>query len=232
MIKGLRGTSLVDYPGKIAAVVFLGGCNFRCPYCYNVDLVLPERLRRLPDLSEKELLSELRRREGFIRGVVLTGGEPTLWGRRLIDLCARIREAFSLSIKLDTNGSHPGLLAELLSGALVDYVALDFKTAPSRYPELSADFAPVAETLEILKGLNGRAEVRITLAPALVGPKEIEEMLPYLQGLPRLALQKFVGEVELLDPDFPSQPYSREELLSLKEIFRQNLPSTEILTRF
>jgi len=90
----------------------------------------------------------------------------------------------------------------------------------------------VAETLEILKDLDGRGEVRITLAPALVGPKEIEEMLPHLEGLSRLALQKFVSEVDLLDPAFPRDLYSPEELASLAKTFRQFLPSTEILFRF
>jgi len=232
MIKGLRGTSLVDYPGKLATVVFLGGCNFRCPYCYNVDLVLPERLRELPNLSEEEVLAELKRREGFIRGVVLTGGEPTLWGRKLLRFCERLRAETGLSIKLDTNGSRPEVVVQMLSQGLLDYVALDFKTSPSRYAELAADFAPVAETLEILKTLKGRTEVRITLVPSLVGLQEVEEMLPYLEGLPRLALQKFVGEVELLDPAFSTRTYSPEELTSFEEFFAYHLPQTEIISRF
>ncbi len=230
MIKGFRGTSVVDYPGKIASVIFLGGCNWRCPYCYNVDLVVPERLKTLPDLSEAEVLSELRRREGFIKGVVLTGGEPTLWGRRLRGLLERIKCETGLVIKLDTNGSHPDLVASLVEEALVDYIALDFKTAPSRYPELAADFEPVARTLEILNQHDGQTEVRITLAPALVGKEELEEMLPWLRGVRRIALQKFVPEVETLDPDFPRLTFSPEEMLALRKLLERHL-SAEVILR-
>ena len=230
MIKGFRGTSVVDYPGKIASVIFLGGCNWRCPYCYNVDLVVPERLKTLPDLSEAEVLSELRRREGFIKGVVLTGGEPTLWGRRLRGLLERIKSETGLAVKLDTNGSHPELVASLLEEALVDYIALDFKTAPSRYPELAADFEPVARTLEILNQCDGQAEVRITLVPALVGKEELEEMLPWLRGARRIAFQKFVPEVETLDPDFPRLTFSPEEMLALRELLERHL-SAEVILR-
>lgn len=221
---------MVDYPGKIASVIFLGGCNWRCPYCYNVDLVLPERLRELPDLSEEEVLSELRRREGFIKGVVVTGGEPTIWGRRLRGLLERIRYETGLEIKLDTNGSNPELLERLLEAGLVDYLALDFKTAPSRYEELGGRFEPVKRSLELLKGLDGRAEVRITVVPALVSEKEISEMMPYLEGIKRVALQKFLPDVPRLSPDLPGGYLAKEEILTLAEKIRSTL-STEVLLR-
>ncbi len=221
---------MVDYPGKIASVIFLGGCNWRCPYCYNVDLVLPERLRGLPDLSEEEVLSELRRREGFIKGVVITGGEPTIWGRRLRGLLERIRYETGLEIKLDTNGSNPELLERLLGAGLVDYLALDFKTAPSRYEELGGRFEPVKRSLELLKGLDDRAEVRITVVPALVSEKELSEMIPYLEGIKRIALQKFLPEVPRLNPDLPGGYLAKEEILTLAEKIRSTL-STEVLLR-
>ncbi len=220
---------MVDYPGKIASVIFLGGCNWRCPYCYNVDLVLPERLQGLPDLSEEEVLSELRRREGFIKGVVITGGEPTIWGRRLRGLLERIRYETGLEIKLDTNGSNPELLVSLLSAGLIDYVALDFKTAPSRYAELGGDFSPVSETLKILENFN-EAEVRITLVPGLIGWDELREMLPWLSATKRVALQKFLPEVETLSHDFPRQYFSPEELQAFRLFLEKHL-SAEILFR-
>jgi len=229
MIKGFRGTSVVDYPGKIASVVFLGGCNWRCPYCYNVDLVLPERLRLLPDLSEEEVLAELWRRKGFIKGVVITGGEPTLWGRRLKAFLERIKHEAELAVKLDTNGSNPELVSTLLTEGLVDYLAMDFKTAPSRYREFSADFEPVARTFEILKDLDGAAEVRITLAPGLVTKKDLEEMLPYLKKVKRVALQKFVPGVETLAPDFSRSSLPPEDLPFLAAFLKKHLPSEIIL---
>ncbi|HIE32543.1 MAG TPA: anaerobic ribonucleoside-triphosphate reductase activating protein [Thermodesulfobacteriaceae bacterium] len=230
MIKGFRGTSVVDYPGKIASVVFLGGCNWRCPYCYNVDLVLPERLKNLPDLPEEGILSDLLRRKGFIKGVVITGGEPTIWGRRLKAFLERIKYETKLAVKLDTNGSNPELVASLLAEGLVDYLAMDFKTAPSRYSELSADFEPVEKTLELLKDLNGCAEVRITLAPGLVAKQDLEEMLPYLKRVKRVALQKFVPEAETLAPDFPRPSLPPDTVSSLADYLRKHL-SAEILIR-
>ncbi|MBX6422173.1 anaerobic ribonucleoside-triphosphate reductase activating protein [Thermosulfurimonas sp. F29] len=229
MIKGFRGTSLVDYPGKIAAVVFLGGCNWRCPYCYNLDLVLPERLREIPDLPEEEVLSELSRRKGFIKGVVITGGEPTLWGRRLRAFLERVRHEVGLPVKLDTNGSHPEVVFSLVEEGLVDYLALDFKTAPSRYGELGGDFAPVARTLECVKSLNGKAEVRITVVPSLVGEPEIKEMLPYLEGVRQIALQRFFPRAETLDPSFPKTPPAEEDLLSLQSLLERHLSAKIVL---
>ncbi len=230
MIKGFRGTSLVDYPGKIASVVFLGGCNWRCPYCYNLDLVLPERLAGLPDLPEEEILGELSRRQGFIRGVVITGGEPTLWERRLRAFLERIKYEVGLPIKLDTNGSRPEILEGLLKAELLDYLAVDFKTSPVRYAELGGHFEPVARTLELLKAWGDRGEVRITLVPALLSPQDWEAMLPYLEGVPRVALQRFVPEVPRLDPDFPSEPTPREEAFSWAERLRKEL-GCEVLLR-
>ncbi len=230
MIKGFRGTSLVDFPGHLAAVIFFGGCNFRCPFCYNVDLVVPERLKNLPSLEEEELLDELLRREGFISGVVITGGEPTLHPRRLHHLLAMIRAETSLAIKLDTNGSAPEVVRELVEAGLLDYVALDFKTSPARYGELSGRFEPVAETLSYLRDQAHAFEVRITAVPALVTQKELEEMIPFLQGVPRVALQRFMNEYERLQPEMDLGVYGPEELHVLRDFLAQRL-SAEVLLR-
>jgi pyruvate formate lyase activating enzyme len=115
MIKGFRGTSLIDYPGKIASVIYTYLCNFRCPYCYNIELVVPEEYNKLEDLSEDFILQELSRRKGFIKGVVITGGEPTVWGERLIYLIERIYYEIGLPVKLDTNGSNPELIKTLFN---------------------------------------------------------------------------------------------------------------------
>ncbi len=220
MIRGFRGTSLVDYPGRICSVVFTGGCNFRCPYCYNVDLVEPSRLKRLPEIPEQEVLRELSRRKGFISGVTVTGGEPTVWGRRLRSFLERLKYELSLMIKLDTNGSNPELVASLLNEGLVDFLAVDFKTSPSRYPELKADFAPVKRTLEEVLPKAPKHEVRITLVPGLISKRELEEMLPLLNGRV-VALQKFVHSVEHLDPDFPKVPFPEDELKRILEFLRE-----------
>jgi len=216
MIKGFRGTSLVDFPGRLAAVVFFGGCNFRCPFCYNVDLVIPERLRELEDLSPSEILAELKRRENFITGVVITGGEPTLHKNLLRTLLEQIRHETPLAIKLDTNGSQPEVLETLLKENLLDYVALDLKTSPERYPELGGNFKAVKTTLQILKKAPCPFEIRITAVPRFISLKELKALLPYFEGAALVAIQRFMNEYEHLAPEEDLGLYQPEELKELK----------------
>ncbi|WP_022854285.1 anaerobic ribonucleoside-triphosphate reductase activating protein [Thermodesulfatator atlanticus] len=222
MIKGFRGTSLVDYPGKIAAVVFFGGCNFRCPFCYNVDLVLPERLKTLPDLETDEIIAELKKRENFISGVTVTGGEPTLHPRRLKLLLERIRKETPLAIKLDTNASQPQVVKALLEEELIDYVAIDFKTSPERYHELGGDFSKVEETLEIIKG-RVPFEIRITAVPYFISSKELDELTKYLNSANQVALQRFLSEEEHLNPHLDLGVYGPEELRQLKNYLEEKI---------
>ncbi len=223
MIKGFRGTSLVDFPDRLAAVVFFAGCNFRCPFCYNVDLVLPERIKNLETLAPEEILAQLRKREGFIQGVVITGGEPTLSKNLLRSLLERIRTETDLAIKLDTNGSRPEVLKNLIEEGLLDYVALDLKTSPARYAELKGDFAPVKESLTILKEKGLPFEIRITAVPYLVTERDLEEMLPFLDGVPLIALQRFIAEAEILEPDRDLGLYGPEKLEELRSFLRKHV---------
>ncbi|NPB09209.1 MAG: anaerobic ribonucleoside-triphosphate reductase activating protein [Thermodesulfobacteria bacterium] len=229
MIKGFRGTSLVDFPGHLAAVIFFGGCNFRCPFCYNVDLVSPARLRALPSLAPEDILEELARREGFITGVVVTGGEPTLHPRHLRHLLEMIRAETKLAIKLDTNGSAPEVVRELAEEGLVDYVAVDFKTSPARYGELSGRFDPVSETLSYLAESGLDHEVRITAVPAFVSRAELAEMVPYLERVPRVALQRFMSEYERLQPELDLGLYGPEELHALRDFLAERLGGEVVL---
>lgn len=230
MIRGFRGTSLVDYPGKVASVIYTYGCNFRCPYCYNIELVLPELYKELPEIPEEKILENLKRRKGFIQGVVITGGEPTLWGRKLHFLIERIHYEVGLSVKLDTNGSHPDLIKKLLEENLLDYIALDLKTSPQRYPLLGGDFAKVKETLEILRNFSEKTEIRITLYPPLVSEEDLWEMLYYLQGFKNIALQKYLPEKNLSGKPIP--PYSEETYESFFLMLKKKLPQVNLLRRF
>ncbi len=230
MIKGFRGTSLVDYPGLVAAVVFFAGCNFRCPFCYNIDLVLPERFRALADISAEEIISELKRREGFIQGVVITGGEPTLSRKSLRHLLELIRLETGLRIKLDTNGSQPEVVAELWEARLLDYVAVDFKTSPSRYPELGGVWEPVQQTFSYLKKHHIPHELRLTVVPYFIGKEELKEMLPWLKGVPRVALQRFQAEMPHLAMDMDLGLYGPDELKALKSYLEEHLTG-EVLLR-
>jgi len=230
MIKGFRGTSLVDYPGKISSVIFTYGCNFRCPYCYNVDLVLPERFSALEDIPEEAVLEELKKRKGFIKGVVITGGEPTLWERRLIYFIERIVYEVGLPVKLDTNGSLPQIVKSLVEMEIVDYWAIDFKTSPERYNEVKGDFSKVKESFEILKPLGEKVEVRITCYPPLIGKEEIKKMLPYLKGFKKIAIQKYEPYDSISGEKV--EPYSKEFYLWLKDFLLENLEDVEVIERF
>jgi len=230
MIKGFIGTSLVDFPGKISSVIFVYRCNFRCPYCYNLDLVIPEEYQKLETIPEEWIISELKRRERFIKGVVITGGEPTLWGKDLFSFLDRVKCETGLPTKIDTNGSLPEVLKELLATKLVDFVAIDFKTSPERYALVGGSFKQVEKSLFLLKGASIESEVRITCYPPLVDRAVLSEMIPYLRGFKVIALQKFVPG-KTLDPS-PVSPYSETELRELSAYLKEHLPETKIIERF
>jgi len=230
MIKGFRGTSLIDYPGKIASVIFTYLCNFRCPYCYNVDLVLPERVSKLPDISEDQIMEELKRRKGFIKGVVITGGEPTIWGEKLINLIERIYYEIGLPVKLDTNGSNPEMVKTLLERGIVDFFAVDFKTSPRRYDEVRGNFRDVEKTFDLLRRVPEKVEIRITFYPPLVSERDLEEMLPYLKNFKFIAFQKYIPEENLNRKNV--EPYSRDFYKWAKDFFKSHLPQAEIIERF
>lgn len=229
MIKGFRGTSLIDYPGKIASVIYTYLCNFRCPYCYNIELVLPEEYKKLEDIPEETILQELLRRKNFVKGVVITGGEPTLWGRRLVSLIERIYYELGLSVKLDTNGSNPELIKALFEMELLDFLALDFKTSPKRYHEIGGDFKKVAETFKIAASKSEKVEIRITFYPPLVSQEDLKEMLPYLKDFKFIVFQKYVPGKTLEKNNV--SPYSQEFYEWAKEFIKEKLPEVNIIER-
>lgn len=230
MIKGFRGTSLVDYPGKVASVIYTYSCNFRCPYCYNIELLLPEYYQDLPDYSEEEILNQLTERKGFIQGVVITGGEPTLWGKRLYGLIERIKYELKLPVKLDTNGSNPDFLEGLLREELIDFVAMDFKTSPKKYPSIGGNFEKVLTSLNLLRSYPEKVEIRITLYPPLVSEEDFEEMLLYLEGFQYVALQKYLPEKNLSEKEV--EPYLPEQYEDFYTKARIQLLGSSLLKRF
>lgn len=230
MIKGFRGTSLVDYPGKIASVIYTYSCNFRCPYCYNIELVLPEHYQSLPDYGIDSIISSLSERKGFIQGVVITGGEPTLWDKKLYYLIEELKINFPFYVKLDTNGSNPEILEKLLKENLVDFVAIDFKTSPSKYSLVGGNFEKVLASLSLLKTYPEKCEVRITLYPPLVDGSDLDEMFPFLEGFKFVALQKYLPEKNL--SDITVTPYKYEEYEAFFKRAQDKLPNCIILKRF
>ncbi len=197
MIAGLQKMTLLDFPGRVACTVFLQGCNFRCPFCHNSDL-LPHEGEEL--MTQEAFLAFLRGRVGLLDGVCITGGEPTLQPG-LVDL---IREMKSLgyAVKLDTNGSRPTVLRALVEEGLLDYVAMDIKNAPSAYGETvgveKLSLAPVEESIRYLLEDRVPYEFRTTLVAQFHTEERICEMGAWLTSLTpgakprRLFLQSFV----------------------------------------
>lgn len=236
MIKGFIGTSLVDYPGKIASVVFFGGCNYRCPFCQNSWLVSEQKLILLPTLEVSAVAEMTTLRSKFIDGVVLSGGEPTLYPsliRQFISAMKTLSPGKLWKVKLDTNGSHPEILYELLNQNLIDYIALDLKTSPARYDQLtgcSNSFEKVKNSIRILSQAPIDSELRTTFVPGLIDKPELIEMMPYIREAKKYALQSFRPQ-DTLDETYASIiPYSGEYLHELAEWVRQQT-SIEVVER-
>lgn len=197
-IKGFQGTSLLDFPGRIASLVFLGGCNLTCPFCHNPPLVLsPESF---PDLKREDLFAELEARAGFIDGVVFSGGEPTL-EPALPELAARVR-AMGLKVKLDTNGLAPLVLERLLNRDLLDYLAIDLKTALARYPALHdrpVSTEALLRSVRLALAATIEVEFRTTYVPQWVSEPVIREWGAVIAGAPLWAIQQFHAEHALAE---------------------------------
>jgi len=217
---GLQKTSLIDYPGKISCVLFVSGCNFRCPYCHNPDLAMgcpkPSRC-----ISERELFLFLERRKGFLEGVVISGGEPTLLDD-LPNLCGKIQQV-GYPIKLDTNGSRPGMVRQLIDGGLIDYIAMDIKTDPQQYSQWIQEncrWEDILSSIEIILSSPLPHEFKTTCIRPLVEPETIACIAGHIQGSALYALQQCRDRL-VLRPEFVKtrcRPYTSRELLHLKSI--------------
>ncbi len=219
-IKGFQGTSLLDFPGRVASLIFWGGCNLTCPFCHNPALVLePEAF---PDFDRDELLDNLSSRMPFIDGVVISGGEPTL-DPSLADWLAAVKE-LGLAVKLDTNGLRPDVLAELLDRQLLDYLAIDLKTIPDRYAELHhGQVDPVALVTSIRLALAApvTVEFRTTCAPGIVDETAIHALGDLIRGAPLWVLQQY-HPGQALDPVWRDlTPYPSGKISGLAAVARQ-----------
>ena len=196
-ISGLQKMTLLDYPGKVACTVFLFGCNYRCPFCHNAELL---EGKAEPLMTKEEFLSFLSKRKGLLDAVCISGGEPTL-SAGLKELMANIK-ALGFSVKLDTNGSRPAILRELVEAGLVDYVAMDIKNGPSRYAETcglpKVDLAAIEESAAFLMSGAVDSEFRTTVVDPLHDEGSILEMGRWLHKIAgdkpvkKIFLQPFV----------------------------------------
>jgi len=207
-IGGFQKTSLLDFPDKISAIIWTMDCNFRCPFCYNKQIVLGEA-NRIPD---EEIFSFLEKRKGLLEGLVISGGEPLLQDD-IISFAEKVKK-LGYPIKLDTNGSCPEKLKELIDKKLVDYIAMDVKAPKNKYNELTGtktDISKIEESIEIIKSDAPDYEFRTTFVPNLLKKEDIVEIAKWLDGAKRFYLQQFKNETPLIFFKLNSfAPYSKE----------------------
>lgn len=218
IIGGLQKTSLIDFPGKVSCVCFVSGCNFRCPYCHNPDLVNhPGQV----SIDEDGFFAFIRERQGFLDGVVISGGEPTLQ-KDLPAFVSRIkREGFV--VKLDTNGSHPSMIQEFMEKRLVDYIAMDVKTELSLYPvymQRDIDADNIHSSIKLIMASGIPYEFRTTCVRPIVVAETVEAIGRLIQGCSLYVLQPF-RQTRVLDPAFfenRTAGYDHEEMIGLKAV--------------
>jgi pyruvate formate lyase activating enzyme len=222
-IGGLQKVSLIDYPGKISAIIFTQGCNFRCPYCHNPELVEQKLFQTC--LSEKDILAFLTTRQGKLDAVTLTGGEPTLQ-EDLIPFIQKIRN-LGFAVKLDSNGSQPDVLASMIQKKLLDFIALDVKAPIEKYQSVVQ--APVAidvirESIRLVLKAKIQHEFRTTVVASLLTAKDILAIVREIAGAKRYALQKFQPARTLNKKYIQEKTYSDEEFLKIKKQLEKNVP--------
>jgi len=209
IFKGVQKLTLLDYPGKIACTLFTFGCNFRCPYCHNPELVFNDGT---PEIPEEKILSFLEARVGFLEGVCITGGEPTLHDD-LPEFIKKVK-SFGFFVKLDTNGTNPKMVKELIDKKLVDYIAMDIKAPLEKYDNVvrvKADKKKIDESVKIIKSFP-EYEFRTTILPDLLSKQDMIAIAKWLNGAKRFFIQQFKPTKTLEKSFLEKKPYSKEEL--------------------
>jgi len=221
LIAGLQKTTLIDYPDKIACVVFLAACNFRCPWCYSSELVLPLKIVKQPRISEKDLFDFLRKRRRLLEGVVICGGEPTI-NKDLPQFIEKIKN-LGYSVKLDTNGTNPEMLKDLVVKKLIDYVAMDIKNKKEKYSQVFLEaktIKDIEESVGFLKKGSIDFEFRTTVVPTIHSKEDLLEIAKWIGGPNvRYYLQNYRPE-KTIDPEFEKiKPFPQKFLEEIaKEI--------------
>jgi len=224
-IHGLQKMTLLDFPGRVACTVFLGGCDMRCPFCHNAELIDGTAE---PVMDENELLAFLEKRKGLLDGVAFTGGEPTL-RKDLPDLFRRIK-AMGYPIKLDTNGLHPDRLKALLDEGLVDYVAMDIKNSPEKYAVTagldSVDLDKIRQSIDLLKNGSVDYEFRTTVVDELHEAEDFEKIGAWIAGAKAYYLQAFTDRDTVVFENLHAP--SREKMEAYAYTVRKFVPNTAL----
>ena len=214
---GLEKFTLIDYPGMVACMVYTVGCNFRCPYCHNPELV-NETVENL--IPEGDVLDFLSQRKGILDGIVITGGEPTMHGQNLLDFISKVQN-LGFKVKLDSNGTNPEFLTRVIDDNLIDYIAMDIKSPLSKYSQTVAravNIDSIKKSIEILIKSNIDYEFRTTVVKSLINISDFEEIGNEIKGVKKYFIQKFIP-TKILNPQFIKKvSYSDEELLEIQKI--------------
>lgn len=230
-IGGLQKFTMLDYPGKIAAVVFTMGCNFRCPFCHNPEIVDPKLINYDNEIKEEEILEFLESRKGNLEGVCITGGEPTLQ-LGLKEFIRKIKEMGFL-VKVDTNGSHFSIINDLVENNLVDYWAIDIKTSPEKYRIMTKKndaIENLEKSIDLITNSKSELELRTTVVPGYVNQKDFDDIADWINGinknifpkLSRYSIQNFRPEKTLREGLKNVKPYSKLELNKMAEKMRKH----------
>ncbi|MEK7139679.1 MAG: anaerobic ribonucleoside-triphosphate reductase activating protein [Patescibacteria group bacterium] len=227
LIAGLQPTTLIDYPDKLAAIVFTHGCQFRCGYCHNPEIVGGQPPQ---EFSVASVLEFLRSRQGLLEGVVVTGGEPTLHPD-LADFLQSVRD-LGFAIKLDTNGTNPERLKEIIDRKLVDYLAMDIKAPLAKYNQVTGvkvNPAMITRSIELIKNSGVSYEFRSTIMPFFHTTEDVTAMAQMITGAPRYYLQTFRNSGKLLDPTLASaRGFSEIEMTQLARHCREFVGTCEV----
>jgi pyruvate formate lyase activating enzyme len=213
ILGGLQKLTLIDYPGKIATTVFTVGCSFRCPFCHNPELVLPERDGERGSVSEKEFFEFLDKRKNKLEGVCITGGEPTVH-KDLPEFMKKIKERGFL-VKLDRNGTRPEVLKRIFKEKLADFISMDIKNSPTKYSKtagVEVDIEKIKTSIDLIRDSGVGYEFRTTVVPGFHTEEDFEEIANWLKGSSNYALQKFRDDGKVLDESIRRDLQNQEEL--------------------
>jgi len=244
IIGGLQKFSLLDYPGRVSAIIFTKGCNFRCQFCYNPMLVWPievskskyahlkngEQQKVHPTINQDELFVFLKARAGKLDAVAITGGEPCLQ-KDLPEFIRKIK-ALGFLVKLDTNGSFPEILGKLIRGKLIDYIAMDLKAPKNKYKEVAgagADFSKIRKSVKLIRASGLPHEFRTTVVPGLINKDDIAAMGEIIKGADKWYLQNFKSNVALVGRELEDRvPYNARQMKAMAEIGKKFAKKCEV----
>jgi pyruvate formate lyase activating enzyme len=221
---------MVDWPGNICSTVFIAGCNLKCPFCHNPELVLPDEIEKLEPIKDYDLITALVERKRLIDGVCVTGGEP-LMSPDVVKLLRKIKDK-GFAVKLDTNGTVPTLLKKVIDDGLVDYVAMDIKAPKEKYDEacgVKVNMKLIEESIKILKESGIDYELRTTVVKGLHSKEDILAIGQWLKGAKAYYLQQFVGSEKTIDPEYAERkPYLPEELHAMLDTVKDWFEKTGV----